>query len=464
MMIFAILILLHLLNITSCYKSDWNLDSWKTKKIYQIPEYKDKEKLNSVLNKIAKSSPIIFAGECENLKYSIAKACYGKSFLLFGGDCAELFDEFSIDKIRDDYRLILQMGMVLTYGTNLPTIKIGRIAGQFAKPRSEEYEKIDEKKILTYRGDIINDYSINNRDPEPERMLNAYYQSIQTLNILRGFSSGGYADINRIHLWNLDFAKNTHEGSTYNNIANKITKSLKFLNGLGVDTNSDIFRKTDFYTSHECLLLPYEQALTRKDSTTNKYYDCSSHFLWIGERTRQIDGAHIEFLRGVNNPIGIKLSDKVNIEEIIKIIKILNPENIPGRITLIIRMGAENIKNILPKLIEKIKQENLLITWCCDPMHANTIKLSNGIKTRNFNDIKNEIFEYFKVHRMMNTFPGGIHLELTSKNVTECVGGKINKIKESDLLTKYLSHCDPRLNPIQSLEIAFMIANLSENY
>ena len=376
-----------------------------------------------------------------------------------GGDCAESFDEFNINKIKDYYKIMLQIGMILTYATGLPTIKIGRIAGQFAKPRSEEFELFDNKKILTYRGDIINDYDVNKREPDPNRMIHAYHQSVQTLNLLRAFSSGGYADVNKVHSWNLDFISKSNNDE-YTDFANKVTTSLNFVKGLGIDINSKTFTQTNIFTGHECLLLPYEEGLTRSDSRTQNYYDCSSHFLWLGERTRNLDSAHVEFMRGISNPLGIKISHKVNPKELIELINILNPTNLPGKIILITRMGAENIKNYLPCLIKEVKDNNLYVTWSCDPMHSNTITTKNNIKTRYFDSIKQEIIEYFNVHKKMSTFPGGIHLELTSNNVTECIGGNIKTISENDLNLSYESKCDPRLNYDQSLEIAFLISNL----
>jgi 3-deoxy-7-phosphoheptulonate synthase len=332
------------------------------------------------------------------------------------------------------------------------------MAGQFAKPRTEEFEIINGTKILTYRGDIINDIII--REPNPERMLKAFHQSAQTLNILRAFSSGGFADINRIHAWNLDFVEKTIEGSKYRKLAYRVTKSLNFINGLGIDTNSLDFKQTSFYTAHECLLLNYEEALTRRDSISKNIYDCSAHMLWIGERTRDLDGAHIEFVRGVTNPIGIKISHKINSDELIKLISILNPNNIIGKIVLITRMGAENTQTVLPNLIRTIQKNALNVVWCCDPMHANTIKTNNGIKTRSFDSIKNEIIAFFNVHKKMGTYPGGLHLELTGQNVTECVGGDIESINEYDLNKRYWSYCDPRLNSMQSLELAFLVSDL----
>lgn len=436
----------------------WTKTSWKNKPIAQIPTYPDINELIKIENELERQAPIVFAGECDNLQEKLAKISNGDGFLLMGGDCAELFKEFSITKIRDTYRLILQMGLILTYGSGLPVTKIGRIAGQFAKPRSDEFEIVNNTKMLTYRGDIIND--IDNRVPDPKRMLDAYHQSTQTLNILRAFSSGGYADINQVHTWNLDFVEKTNEGSKYRKLAEKVTQSLKFIKGLGINTKDDIFKQTNFYTGHECLLLNYETALTREDSRTNTYYNCAAHLLWLGERTRNIDGAHVEFLRGINNPIGIKISDKISTTEFINLINILNPTNKPGKIVIITRMGATKLKMHLPELIKSVQNSGLSVVWCCDPMHANTIKTTQNIKTRNFNDIKNEIITFFTIHNKLGSYPGGLHLELTGQDVTECIGGETNTIKELDLEKNYLSQCDPRLNSMQSLELAFLVADL----
>jgi len=437
------------------YLNFWTKHSWRTKKISQIPEYKNKEELLTVENKLSKFTPLVFAGECDNLRFSLGRISMGNGFLLMGGDCSESFKDFNVDKIRDTYRLILQMGLILTHASGLPVTKIGRIAGQFAKPRSEEFEKDGR---LTYRGDIIND--VNNRTVDPERMITAYHQSSQTLNILRAFSNGGYADINRVHEWNLDFVNKTLEGSMYRNIANSVTQSLKFIKGLGININDDIFTTTNIYTGHECLLLNYEEPLTRIDSITNKPYDCSAHLLWLGERTRHIDCAHVEFMRGINNPIGIKLSGKITPEELIDLLDILNPQNIPGRIVLITRMGANVLKEKLPPLIKIVLKNSLHVVWCCDPMHANTIKTSEGIKTRPFELIKKEVISFFEIHKEMGSYPGGLHLELTNEDVTECTGGEIDSVNVKDLYKAYLSQCDPRLNGMQSLELAFITANL----
>ena len=460
-------LIIYLLFLTRVYSllSDnvnfkWTKATWRKKPVQQIPEYDDLNKLLEVEQKLEKMAPIVFAGECDNLQESLAKISFGQGFLLIGGDCAELFNEFSINKIKDTYRLILQMGMILTYGSGLPTTKIGRMAGQFAKPRTEEFEILNGSKVLTYRGDIIHD--INDRRADPNRMLDAYYQSVQTLNLLRAFSMGGYADVNRVHSWNLDFVEKTLEGSKYREFADKVTQSLKFINGLGININSNIFKQTNFYTAHECLLLNYEEALTRQDSRNNKYYDCSGHLVWLGERTRQIDGAHVEFMRGISNPIGIKISHNINFKELITLIKILNPLNMHGKIILTTRMGAEKLKLVLPKLIEIINIEKLNVIWCCDPMHGNTIKTSSGIKTRAFDAIKEEINVFFNVHKELGTYPGGVHLELTGQDITECIGGDIENINENDLHKNYLTQCDPRLNSAQSLELAFMIADLMQ--
>jgi len=448
------IILLSFLPLLQC----WSPNSWRQKPVKQIPKYPDIIELENVENQLKKKAPIIFAGECDNLQEQLVKISCGQGFLLMGGDCAELFSEFGVDKIRDTYRLILQMGMILTYASGLPTIKIGRIAGQFAKPRSDEFEIVNGEKVLTYRGDIIHD--INNRTPDPSRLLDAYYQSVQTLNILRAFSSGGYADMNRVHTWNLDFTEKTTEGSKYRDLANKVTKSLQFISGLGIDKNNIIFKQTNIYTAHECLLLNYEEALTRKDSISNNYYDCSAHMVWLGERTRDLDHAHIEFLRGIKNPIGIKISDKVTPDILLELLNILNPDNIPGRIVLITRMGEEKLRTSLPNLIRCVQNKAKNVVWCCDPMHANTIKTSKNIKTRNFKAIKDEIVAFFHIHQKMGSIPGGLHLELTGQDITECIGGTIDTINESDLEKNYLSQCDPRLNSNQSLEIAFLVSDL----
>jgi 3-deoxy-7-phosphoheptulonate synthase len=441
----------------------WSPKTWRSKNIQQMPDYSDKKNLELVENKLLKCAPLVFAGECDNLQESLDKVSQGQGFLLMGGDCAESFNQFNINSVRDTYRLILQMGMILTYGSGLPTIKVGRIAGQFAKPRSEDTEIIDGTSYLTYRGDIINGQELDQRTPDPNRMLEAYYQSVQTINLLRAFSAGGYADVSRIQSWNLDFVEKTEQGSKYREISNQIEHTLKFINGLGISTKTDRFKQTSFYTAHECLLLNYEEGLTRTDSRTLKYYDCSAHMVWLGERTRNLDGAHVEFMSGLTNPVGIKISHKINSDELIKIIKKLNPANLSGKIVIITRMGAENLKEHLPRLIHSVQKEKLNIVWCCDPMHSNTIKVLDQVKTRSFDSIKNEIIAFFKIHKEMGSFPGGLHLELTGQDVTECIGGDVQNISENDLKNMYLSQCDPRLNSVQSLEIAFLVSELLQH-
>lgn len=439
-------------------KNSWSKNSWRKFPIKQQPIYLNNNDLKNVEDQLNNYSPLVFAGECNGLQESLAKISYGNGFLLMGGDCAESFNDFSVSNIRDTYRIMLQMGVILSYGTGMPVTKIGRIAGQFAKPRSDDFEIIDNKKINVYRGDIINSNEVSEqaRKADPKRMLQAYHQSVQTLNILRAFSSGGYADISRIHAWNLDFTMNTQIGSKYSLLSNKITDSLKFIKALGININSVDFKQTNYYTAHESLLLNYEEALTRQDSISNNWYACSAHLLWIGERTRDLDGAHIEYIRGIKNPIGIKISEKCNPKELIEILDIVNPEDIPGKVVLITRMGSTKIKQYLPPLINEIKKNAKNVVWCCDPMHGNTIKTDNGIKTRNFEFIKDEIFNFIDIHNKYNSIPGGIHLEMTGQNVTECIGSNIQN--ENDLKINYLSQCDPRLNSVQSLELAFLIA------
>jgi len=377
-----------------------------------------------------------------------------------GGDCAEAFNEFSVDHIRDTFRVILQMALVMSFGGSMPVVKIGRMAGQFAKPRSEPDEVRDGVSLPSYRGDIINgeDFTEESRIHNPERMLDAYHQSAQTLNILRAFSTGGYADISRLHAWNLDFVETLPVGSRYREMCGKVDESLRFMRAIGVDTRSPTFTQTNFYTAHECLLLPYEQALTRQDSITDRYYDCSAHMLWVGERTRQLDHAHLHFVAGVGNPIGVKVSDKATPDELLQLIQTVNPDNIPGRVVIIVRMGAEKLREKLPALIRAVQREGRSVVWCSDPVHGNTIKTSNGFKTRPFDKIREELRAFFDVHEEMGTHPGGVHLEMTGEDVTECIGGNVESIAVDDLDKSYHTTCDPRLNGKQALEMAFLIA------
>ena len=444
----------------------WDKSSWRTKKRHQMPEYKDPEELNKVENSLKSLPPLVFAGEVRNLKKDLAKVESGQAFLLQGGDCAESFDEFSADLIRDTFKVLLKMAVVLTFGGKKPIVKIGRMAGQFAKPRSSDFEIINGQKLPSYRGDIINDIepTIEHRLPKPERMLKAYTQSSSTLNLLRAFSQGGFADISRVHSWVLESTKGQVGYQKFFDLATKITNSLEFMSAAGVNSeNSDSLRKVDFYTSHEALLLEYEEALCRLDSTTGLPVAGSGHMIWIGDRTRQIDGAHVEFCKGVQNPIGLKCGPSTDPDELIQLCKILNPENEPGRLTLITRFGSELISDHLPKIINSVKNAKLRVVWSCDPMHGNTIKSSNGYKTRPFEKILAEVKYFFKIHMSEGTFPGGVHVEMTGKDVTECTGG-IKSIDDEDLHSRYHTACDPRLNASQSLELAFLIAEELEAF
>ena len=444
----------------------WDKSSWRIKKRHQMPKYIDQEELNKVENSLKSLPPLVFAGEVRNLKKDLAKVESGQAFLLQGGDCAESFEEFSADLIRDTFKVLLKMAVVLTFGGKKPVIKIGRMAGQFAKPRSSDFEIINGQKLPSYRGDIINDIepTIEHRLPKPERMLKAYTQSSSTLNLLRAFSQGGFADISRVHSWVLESTKGQVGYQKFFDLATKITNSLEFMSAAGVNSeNSDSLRKVDFYTSHEALLLEYEEALCRLDSTTGLPVAGSGHMIWIGDRTRQIDGAHVEFCKGVQNPIGIKCGPSTDPDELIQLCKILNPENEPGRLTLITRFGSELISDHLPKIIRSVKNAKLRVVWSCDPMHGNTIKSSNGYKTRPFEKILAEVKAFFKIHMSEGTFPGGVHVEMTGKDVTECTGG-IKSIGDEDLHSRYHTACDPRLNASQSLELAFLIAEELEAF
>ncbi|XWS49652.1 hypothetical protein CRYUN_Cryun12cG0021500 [Craigia yunnanensis] len=437
----------------------WSLDSWKLKRAHQLPEYPDADELESVLRTIGSFPPIVFAGEARKLEDKLANAAVGKAFLLQGGDCAESFKEFNGTNIRDTFRVLLQMGIVLTFGAQMPVITVGRMAGQFAKPRSDPYEMKDGVKLPSYRGDNINGDAFNekSRVPDPQRLIRAYLQSVGTLNLLRAFATGGYAAMQRVSQWNLDFVRHSEQGDRYTELAQRVDEALGFMAAAGLTIDDPQMNTVDFWTSHECLHLPYEQALTREDSTTGLYYDCSAHMLWVGERTRQLDGAHVEFLRGISNPLGIKVSDKMDPKELIKLCEILNPRNKPGRLTIITRMGADNMRIKLPHLIRAVRQAGLIVTWVSDPMHGNTIKAPCGLKTRPFDAIRAELRAFFDVHEQEGSYPGGVHLEMTGQNVTECVGGS-KTVTFDDLNSRYHTHCDPRLNASQSLELAFAIS------
>lgn len=445
---------------TAASSSDeWSPTSWKSKVASQMPVYENEEELQAAIERMENCAPLVFAGEVRSLHEQLARACHGQGFLLMGGDCAEAFNEFNVDHVRDSFRVILQMALVLTFGSSLPVIKVGRMAGQFAKPRSEPDEVRDGVSLPSYRGDIINseEFSAEARRNNPNNMVEAYHQSAQTLNILRAFATGGYADLSRLHAWNLDFVEQTEEGSRYRKFALKVDESLRFMKAIGINTADDVFTKTDFFTAHECLLLPYEQALTRQDSTTGKWYDCSAHMLWVGERTRELDGAHLEFTRGIGNPLGVKISDKCTPEELIRIIDTMNPNNTPGKLTIIVRMGAEKLRKNLPGLIRAVQREGKSVVWISDPVHGNTRKTENGFKTRDFDKIRAELRAFFDVHDEMGSHPGGVHLEMTGEDVTECTGG-ISGVTEETLADRYNTYCDPRLNGAQALELAFLIA------
>ena len=402
------------------------MDSWREKEIRQVPVYDDLNHVEEVEKNLRSSPPLVFAGEARTLRTQLARVSQGDAFLLQGGDCAESFAEFHADNIRDTFKVLLQMAVALTFGASCPIVKVGRLAGQFAKPRSSSTETIDGVELPSYRGDIINDMSFDaiNRDPDPSRMLRAYNQSAATLNLLRAFSQGGFADLHQLHRWNLDFVKESQQGEQYDELAIRIDESLSFMAACGLTSDTiPQLRETDFYTSHEALLLVYEEALTRQDSLTGRWYDCSAHMLWIGDRTRQLDSAHVEFLRGVENPIGIKCGPSLNSDELIRLINILNPKNEAGRLTLICRMGAEKVAESLPPLIRAVQGEGCRVVWSCDPMHGNTVKASNGFKPRPFDLILSEVDSFFQIHQSEGTYAGGVHFEMPGLDVTECIGG-----------------------------------------
>jgi 3-deoxy-7-phosphoheptulonate synthase len=439
----------------------WTPSSWRMKPIEQTPVYTDEAVLKDVERQLAGFPPLVFAGEARNLMRSLAEVAEGRAFLLQGGDCAESFEEHSADNIRDFFRVFLQMAVVLSYAAASPIIKVGRIAGQFAKPRSSPTEKQGDAELPSYRGDIINDiaFTPEARIPDPERQLLAYRQSAATLNLLRAFAMGGFANLENAHRWMLGFVKSSPQSERYQKLADSITESLNFMRAIGLDPeHHPELRQTEFYTSHEALLLGYEQALTRVDSTTGDYYATSGHMLWVGDRTRQPDGAHIEFLRGVKNPLGLKCGPSLTPDGLIRLVDALNPENAPGRLTLICRFGAEKVEEKLPALIRAVAREGRSVVWSCDPMHGNTISAA-GYKTRPFDRIMGEIRGFFAVHQAEGSYAGGIHLEMTGKDVTECTGGA-RGLSEADLRNRYHSYCDPRLNAEQAIEVAFLVAEL----
>ncbi len=443
-------------------KKQWTPDTWKQFPIQQQPNWPDNAIYEKVLDEISTYPPLVFAGEVRALKQQLADATLGKGFLIQGGDCAETFSDFKANSIRDKLKILLQMSVVLTYGASYNVIKVGRIAGQFAKPRSSDVEIRNDISLPSYRGDAVNsiDFEEKTRIPNPKRLLRTYNQSAATLNLLRAFTKGGFADLNKVHFWNQEFIESSPQGKRYEEIAQRIDDSLKFMRAVGISSsNTSALKLTEFYTSHEALLVGYEQSLTRQDSITGDWYDCSAHMIWIGERTRQLDGAHVEFLSGVRNPIGIKLGPTAQAEDLVKVCETLNPENEPGRISLITRMGADKINDTLPALIKGIQSAGQNVLWVCDPMHGNTFKTETGYKTRHFNTILKELENFFTIHKAEGTFPGGVHFELTGDNVTECLGGA-REISDADLQERYETACDPRLNNEQSLELAFLISDL----
>ncbi len=444
--------------------TDWVKSGWRSKPRVQMPDYPDSGKLRAVEDQLAKYPPLVFAGEARRLKTALGEASRGKAFLLQGGDCAESFAEFSADAIRDTFKVMLQMAMVLTYGAKVPVVKIGRMAGQFAKPRSAPTETIGDAELPSYRGDIINgfDFDEASRVPDPQRMLQAYTQAAATLNLLRAFSQGGYADVHQVHAWTLGFIENS-EAERYRDVANRISDTLDFIKAAGVSQDAaHTLQTVDFYTSHEALLLEYEEAMCRIDSTTGLPVAGSGHLIWIGDRTRQPDGAHVEFCRGVQNPIGLKCGPTMTVDDLKVLMARLNPDNEPGRLTLITRFGAGKVGDHLPRLIKTVREEGAEVLWTCDPMHGNTIKSSTGFKTRPFDSVLREVREFFAVHNGEGTIPGGVHFEMTGKDVTECTGG-VRAVTDEDLSSRYHTACDPRLNASQSLELAFLVSEELSN-
>ena len=443
-------------------KQNWHKESWKLYEALQQPKWPDGETHCQVIGELEKLPPLVFAGEIRSLHKNLADAAQGKAFLLQGGDCAEEFNSCTAPAIRETLKVILQMAIILTYSSEKPVIKVGRIAGQYAKPRSSPTETVDGVVLPSFRGDMINSAkpTIEARRPDSQRLLASYYRSVSTLNLLRAFTRGGFASLEKVHAWNKEFVSQSKEGATYNSLAQEIDKALSFIKVIGFAAdNAPQIKEVEFFTSHEALLLDYEQALTRRDSLTGEWYDCSAHLLWVGNRTRHPDGAHIEFFRGLHNPLGVKIGKDHTIDEIKKLIHILNPDNQWGKITLITRFGRDHISESLPPLIRAIEEEGARVLWSCDPMHGNTYLSNSKFKTRNFNDILSEIKSFFEIHQSEGTIPGGIHFELTGEDVTECIGGA-QKIEDQQLKENYATTCDPRLNAQQSLELAFLISRM----
>jgi 3-deoxy-7-phosphoheptulonate synthase len=440
----------------------WTPESWRRKPILQVPDYPDQKALADVEQQLATFPPLVFAGEARNLKKVLARVAAGEAFLLQGGDCAESFAEHGANNIRDFFRVFLQMAVVLTFAAASPVVKVGRIAGQFAKPRSAPTEKKDGKELPSYRGDIVNgnDFTEESRRPDPRRQVEAYRQSAATLNLLRAFAQGGYANLGSVHQWMLGFVKDSPQSRRYMELADRISETLAFMEAIGLDLEAHPeMRTTDIYTSHEALLLGFEEAMTRIDSTSGDWYCTSGHMVWIGDRTRQPDHAHVEYCRGIKNPLGLKCGPSSKIDELLRLIDILNPENEPGRLTLICRLGSDKASDLLPPLVRAVKREGKAVVWSCDPMHGNTITSASGYKTRPFDRILSEVKTFFAVHAAEGTYAGGVHLEMTGKDVTECTGGA-RAITDEDLNDRYHTFCDPRLNAEQSIDLAFLLAEL----
>lgn len=440
----------------------WTPTSWQERPAAQQPEWPDPAALDGVLKTLSGYPPLVFAGEARQLTDSLARVAAGEAYLLQAGDCAESFETFSANSIRERLKIILQMAVVLTYSAGVPTVKVGRIAGQFAKPRSSDVETIDGQSLPSFRGHMVNDVEFSEaaRRADPARLVEAYHQSAATLNLLRAFTKGGFADLSRVHHWTQEFVRTSPEARRYETLADEIDRALRFMRATGIDpADQATLHEVDFYTSHEALVLGYESALTRIDSLTGEHYDCSAHMVWIGERTRALDGAHVEFFRGIANPIGCKLGPTATVEETLALCEVLDPDRTPGRLTLITRIGAERIAEVLPPLIEAVRSAGHPVVWSCDPMHANTFTSPSGRKTRHFDQILGELREFFAVHRSLDSWPGGVHVELTGDDVTECLGGAEN-LADDQLDLRYETMCDPRLNGRQSLDLAFGVADL----
>jgi 3-deoxy-7-phosphoheptulonate synthase len=437
----------------------WNPGSWRAFEAKHQPAWPDLHELERVEKELATYPPLVFAGEARDLKAKLAEVAAGRAFLLQAGDCAESFDGFNANAIRDRLRVILQMAVALTYSSGVPAIKVGRIAGQFAKPRSSATETIDGMELPSFLGHMVNDlpFSAVDRTPDPQRLIRAYNQSAATLNLLRAFTKGGFADLHRVQAWNQEFVEASAEGQRYAALASEITRALRFMEAAGISSKHPEIHEADFYTSHEALLLQYEEALTRNDTLTGDWYDCSAHMVWIGERTRQLDGAHVEFFRGIKNPVGCKIGPTATADEVVALCDALDPDRDPGRLTLITRMGVDRVRDNLPPLLEAVRASGHPVVWACDPMHGNTYTASSGYKTRHFDAVLGEVAGFFAAHREVGTWPGGIHIELTGEDVTECLGGA-GQLLDDDLMQRYETMCDPRLNASQSLDLAFRVS------